>query len=142
MYCSEQLWYASAPHDHISSLLQPLLDLLGHTDGSVYVSVCVSPAMHVSVLMCVFKGGLLCMCVCTYLLVPICGLASGCCFSSSANYDIFHKCSLSEHTLAGHLSRFLSVLPPDVFYSQNTPSTSPFRSMSFNPCLSSPLSAS
>lgn len=41
MYCLERLWHVSAPHDHIGSVSQPsLLDLLGHTDGSVCVCVC------------------------------------------------------------------------------------------------------
>lgn len=47
-YCSERLWHASAPHDCISPpSWPPPLDLLGHTDGTVYVSV----------------GGVYCLCV-------------------------------------------------------------------------------
>lgn len=47
------------------------------------------PAVHIFVLMCVFKRVLLCVCVCLSgrLCVSICGFASGCCFSSSANDD-------------------------------------------------------
>lgn len=45
----EQLRHAFAPHDHISSLHQPLLDLLGHSSRSVYVSAGVLPAAHARV---------------------------------------------------------------------------------------------
>lgn len=102
-YCSEQLWHASAPpYDHNSSLSwTPPLDLLGHTDGSVYVPVGVCPAVHISVLMCVFKRVLLCVC-----------FAPGCCFSSSANDDLSLNTHTpnAQHAEADYLWCFLSVL--------------------------------
>lgn len=90
-YCSERLWHASAPHDCISPpSWPPPLDLLGHTDGTVYVSV----------------GGVYCLCVRVRVRAHKTPSPFTALLRAAASWWFSHKHPSSEHT---HSSTITSV---------------------------------
>lgn len=92
MYCSEQLWHASAPHDHISSLRQPLLDLslsLDNLQSTLFPSEGSSRLWQ-------------------HLLLLVCKTRIFGCFPSTCFYSHFHWKSFAEKQEISEKNREIS----------------------------------